>query len=183
MVTGRAELVVLPLGAIPDGIMQDIAAALTTALGIHVKRGARGPSVSRAFDRRRRQYHATRILELLDAKRRGAGREKVLAIADVDLYANGLNFVFGEAAPSAGLAIISLWRLNPERSGEPADQRLFETRAVREAVHEAGHLLGLGHCPEPRCVVSFSSDLAEVDAKSSESCSVCRSSGRRQGKD
>ncbi len=174
MVIAWGDLVLLPLGVIPDRIVEGIGAGLTSGLGIHVKKSGSGPSVASALDRRRGQYNSTRILELLEAERLAIHGQKILAIVDADLYADGLNFVFGEAAPSAAVGIISLWRLNPERHGEPANQQLFKTRAVREAVHEAGHLLGLGHCRDRRCVMSFSNSLAEVDAKSSELCSVCR---------
>ncbi len=171
-----AGLLVLPLGAIPDKILDRIMTGLTSALGISVKKDVAGLSLAAGFNRRRGQYNATRILEIIDAERGAIRGARVLAVVDVDLYADGLNFVFGEAAPSAGVGVLSVWRLDPKRFGEIDDQGLFETRAVREAVHEAGHLFGLGHCRDRRCVMSFSDSLAEVDGKSSEFCAICRSS-------
>ncbi len=169
-----ADVVLLPLGDVPERMVDKIMAGLTSALGKVVRKRAGGPPVAAALNRQGGQHNSTRILELLEAERRAIGGAKILAIVDVDLYADGLNFVFGEAAPSAAVGVISLWRLNPERMGEPGDQRLLEMRAAREAVHEVGHLFGLGHCPDRRCVMSFSNSLPEVDAKGSEFCPACR---------
>ncbi len=83
----------------------------------------------------------------------------------MDLTVPGLNFVFGLADPARGAAVISLARLYPEFYGQPRDPRRFKERAVKEAVHELGHLLGLGHCPDPACVMSFSNSLADTDRR------------------
>ncbi len=169
-----ADVVLLPLGEVSEQIVDRIMAVLRSALGKNVKKMAAGPLGEGALNRQRGQYNSTRILEVLEAERPAVAGARILAIVDVDLYADGLNFVFGEAAPSVAVGVISLWRLNPERFGESADQRLFETRAAREAMHETGHLFGLGHCPDRQCVMSFSNSLSEVDAKSSEFCPACR---------
>jgi hypothetical protein len=86
----------------------------------------------------------------------------------------GLNFVFGLADPSSRCAIISLARLYPEFYGQPRNPGLFKARAVKEAVHELGHLLGLGHCPDPACVMAFSNSLGDTDRKGPGFCAPCR---------
>jgi archaemetzincin len=84
------------------------------------------------------------------------------------------NFVFGEADAGRGCAIISLARLGlPPAEGKPAAV-LFRRRALTVAVHEIGHLLGLGHCPKEDCVMHFSNSLADTDRKSPEFCKRCR---------
>ena len=83
-----------------------------------------------ALDRLRGQYRAKRLLDA--TKRAAAGR--VLGVADVDLYAEGLNFVFGMAESPGWAAVISVTRL---RLG--ADEAAFEERMLKEAVHELGH--------------------------------------------
>lgn len=118
-----------------------------------------------AFNPQRGQYPASEILYALGEVREP--EELVLGLAGVDLYSPGLNFVFGQAAPGTGTAVISLFRL------QDSPQLLLE-RAVKEAIHEVGHLLGLGHCSRRDCVMSFSNSLAEVDGKGTTPCPSCR---------
>jgi archaemetzincin len=172
--TPAPGIILLTLGKVSEQIVGRIKTELASALAKKVRGRGGGPLPVAAFDRRRGQYDSTGILEFLAAERQRIGGGHLLAVADVDLFAGGLNFVFGETAPAAGVGVVSLWRLNPERWGGPRDQGLFEARAAREAIHEAGHLFGLRHCPDRRCVMSFSNSLAEVDAKSSDFCPACR---------
>jgi archaemetzincin len=119
------------------------------------------------------------LLAVLAAARR-LEEEVVLGVTGVDLTAPGLNFVFGLADPRSRAAVISLARLYPEFYGQPRDPRRFKARAVKEAVHELGHLLGLGHCPDPACVMSFSNSLADTDKKGPGFCAPCRELLRKQ---
>ena len=91
-------------------------------------------------------------------------------VSDVDLYVPGLNFVFGEADILKGIAIISLARLREEFYGLPSNEDLFKERALKEAVHELGHLYGLRHCTDPDCVMNFSNTLYDTDRKSCKFC-------------
>jgi predicted Zn-dependent protease len=50
-------------------------------------------------------------------------------------------------------------------------------RACSVAVHEAGHLLGLGHCKE-RCVMRPASSLRELDRRPLKPCKGCRTSAK-----
>jgi archaemetzincin len=43
-----------------------------------------------------------------------------------------------------------------------------------EAIHEAGHLLGLGHCLDFRCAMFLVKEAAEVDRKGPGLCNGCR---------
>ncbi len=94
-------------------------------------------------------------------------------MTSVDLYAPGLNFVFGEALVFRGPALISVYRLRPEYYGMLWDEGLFHERVLKEAVHELGHTLGLGHCKNPRCVMFFSNSILETDRKSAQLCRLC----------
>ena len=73
-----------------------------------------------------------------------------------------------------GVAVISLHRLTPEFYGEAEDPRLLLERAVKEAIHETGHMLGLTHCQRPGCIMRFSNAIADTDNKGPGLCEDCR---------
>ncbi len=118
-----------------------------------------------AFDVRRGQFHADALLGLaLSVK-----AERVLAVTEVDLYAGDLNFVFGVAQPSGEACVISLFRLRLD-----ADEERFRARVLKEAMHELGHTVGIGHCADSGCVMWFSNTLGETDRKRAAYCPRCQ---------
>jgi archaemetzincin len=124
-----------------------------------------------AYNPERRQYLSSKLLDSLKKSER---EERVIGIADVDLYVPRLNFVFGEADIISGTAIVSLCRLRPEYYGLASDDALFLERATKEIVHELGHTFGLGHCLNNKCVMHFSNSLADTDVKEAHFCNKCR---------
>jgi len=124
------------------------------------------------------QYEARELLALIATMKR-AKEEIMLGVTVLDLSHPGLNFVFGIASIRG--AVISLSRLRQEYYGLMPDRQLFLTRAAKEAVHEIGHVLGLGHCKSKRCVMFFSNSIYDTDVKGHRYCAPCatRVSGAR----
>jgi archaemetzincin len=122
-----------------------------------------------AFDSARDQYHSTRILVILEEFAQTVPPEHILGVASFDLYVPGMNYVFGEARCPGRVAVISTHRLN---TGHVNDS-VLESRVVKEAVHEIGHMLGLKHCSKSSCVMHFSEGLADTDRKQDSFCSTC----------
>jgi archaemetzincin len=136
-----------------------------------------GPSLEMppaAYNAQRRQHDAGLILDRV--QHRIAGENKVLALTSADLYTrlHDYNFIFGLAQLRGSVALVSLHRLNPTFYGERSDQKMFFAHVVKEAVHEIGHTFGLGHCADPKCVMSFSNSILDVDAKSAAFCGNCK---------
>ena len=88
-------------------------------------------------------------------------------ITPYDLYSGDLNFVFGIALPFKGF-VVSYARLLSE------DRELFLSRVRKEVTHEMGHVFGLPHCPNPKCVMHFSNSLIDTDLKGEDFCPSCQ---------
>ncbi|MFX0097074.1 MAG: archaemetzincin family Zn-dependent metalloprotease [Candidatus Hodarchaeota archaeon] len=131
------------------------------------------PVPMETYNPQRLQFHSTPILRYLSryVNRR---EDMVLGITNIDLYVPSLNFIFGLASHITRTSIISLCRLMPEFYYQPPNPTLLERRAIKEAVHELGHVLGAKHCSNSKCVMHFSNDITMTDEKEHEFCSRCR---------
>jgi len=167
--TGR-EILLIPVGADLPEVCGWLSEALPAIFGCVCRVGPALAWPAFAWNPRQRQYLAEPILAQVQKGTASAA----LAIADLDLYVPGLNFVFGLADPGAARAIIALPRLRQGFYGLPEDEALFRERVLKEAVHELGHVYGLGHCPERRCVMAFSNSLRDTDDKSWRFCPRCQ---------
>jgi len=165
-----ADIGLHPIGPAPEDILEEIAAGLRRVFDCSVAIGEALPVPRVTYNPRRDQYYSPSILALLHPE----PGKLLLGVCDFDLYAPGLNFVFGQADIRLGVAIISITRLRQEFYHLPPDEGLLKLRAVKEAVHEVGHLLGLDHCPDRSCVMAFSNSLSDTDRKGSDLCPSCR---------
>jgi archaemetzincin len=167
------KITLKPIGDIDNHVLDELKKGLERTFGCPVDTAADDFNLEKACDSRRKQYLATKILHRLK-KSRAAKGDKVLGVVDVDLYAAGLNFIFGQADTAAGTAVISLYQLRQEYYGMPPNEALLVDRALKEAVHELGHTFGLEHCPDEKCVMHFSNSLSDTDWKQAAFCSRCR---------
>lgn len=170
---GSGHILLIPIGQVEVGILAEIAGALARVFHCEAETGQGMAVPEGAFSARRGQYHSTAILGELRA-RKPSSSCLLLGVINKDLYVPQLNFVLGEADPQGGVAVVSLVRLKEEFYGQRADAGLFRSRAIKEAVHEIGHTCGLGHCPDPRCVMTFSNSLDDTDYKGADFCGRCR---------
>ncbi|MEW6730136.1 MAG: archaemetzincin family Zn-dependent metalloprotease [Acidobacteriota bacterium] len=131
--------------------------------------------IASSYSQERQQYNSTMILARLKATT-PSQMGLALALMTDDLYSLGLNFVFGEAEIAGRVGIISLARLRPSFGSKKKDSRLLQARACKEATHELGHMLGLRHCTQSRCVMYLSNTLADTDKKSDRFCPDCTQS-------
>jgi len=169
------RIVIIPVGA-ETGVAEIhfLVQSLEDTFGASVEFGSRMPLPGRAYNARRKQYLSSEILEMINSRVPAPENGRVLAVTNEDLYVPDLNFVFGQADTTTGVAIMSLARLRPEFYGKPPDEPLFHQRAITEAVHELGHTVGLvEHCSDPHCVMHWSNSLADTDIKGYRFCPKC----------
>ncbi|MEM2974614.1 MAG: archaemetzincin family Zn-dependent metalloprotease [Candidatus Micrarchaeia archaeon] len=132
----------------------------------------RMPIPKSAFDVERKQWSAEKILKALrEENTTRIHADKVLGVADIDIYVRRMNFVFGLSEIGGSTSLISVYRYHPELYGK-RKQGLFEDRTVKEAIHELGHAFGLQHCNN-KCVMHFSNTIEEVDRKPKTFCKEC----------
>jgi archaemetzincin len=165
------KITLKPLGNIGGEVMEELKDRVGGIFHCPVEIRVGFSDLTQAYDPERKQYFSSKLLASLKKSER---EERVVGIADVDLYVPRLNFVFGEADMVSGTAIVSLCRLRPEYYGLAPDEALFLERATKEIVHELGHTFGLGHCPNTKCVMHFSNSLADTDLKEAHFCNKCR---------
>lgn len=166
----RIEL--LPLGDIGRPQLEDLAKSLSRELRCTCEVLAGALDISPSLNASRGQYHSTQILARMGAQA-PRSTNRLLGIADVDLYIPILTFVFGEAQLNGRLAVVSTHRLRQEFYGLPADDSLLRDRLLKEAVHELGHTFGLTHCDDTECAMAPSHAVEWIDLKTSHFCSKC----------
>ena len=162
---------IIPLGNVDRSPLDYLALGLKLRLGRSVEILPELPLPGDAADPSRGQWLAGNILRSITPR---PNAWRTLAIVGDDLYATGLSFVFGEADAASRKAVFSIHRLRPEHAGEPADRELLFGRCLKEAIHEIGHTLGLGHCRDRFCVMRFSNSLTDTDLKRDQFCERCR---------
>lgn len=164
------RIYIQPFGKLPEALLETLKDALEATFKKETLVFPDAPLPLDTYSRDRKQCDSTAILAKM-ARMHFDGM--ALGVIEADLFASALNFVFGEADPVEGMAVISLARLKEEFYGGGPGWKLLLLRAQKEAVHEVGHLYGLSHCTDRRCVMFFSETLEETDNKSARFCPEC----------
>ena len=181
---------------IPEGVVQHIEKVLSNIVPVRVSVVFMEELLDIALtflDTSRGQVDAEALMEYVKTNLSTSQDfyEKHVYVIDVDAYVHGLNFVFGVSEMCGNVALVFTYRLRPEfwagvYSVMKDPDILFQERLEKEILHELGHTLCLDHCPNRRCVMSFSNTIMEVDYKYPEYCPRCiskiRSSVLWQGK-
>jgi len=136
------------------------------------------PAIDFTFDAARGQYASSAALDLL-VRETPPDAAKLLAVTTRDLFIPVLTFVFGQAQLNGRVGIVSLARLRQEFYTLPPDGAVFLDRAVKEALHESGHLFGLIHCADRGCAMSLSTGVRQIDIKQPAFCGPCQGRIRR----
>ncbi len=161
------------IGTVEKTIVENVAKSLEPLLLCQLKFIEDSGYPLFAFEPKRNQYYAKKIIEKLGHEI-PSDCEKLVGLTDVDLCTPVLTFVYGEAQLGGSIALVSLNRLRQEYYYLPRNDTLLIERITKECIHELGHCYGLFHCSDPQCVMCFSSTLLSIDNKQEKFCVGCR---------
>jgi archaemetzincin len=161
------------LGSIRNALLDSLAGSLQSVFPVEVKMQEDIEYPLYAFEPRRNQYYAKKIIEHVNLTLPD-DCEKMVCVTDVDLCAPVLTFVYGEAQLGGSVAVVSCFRLRQEYFSLLANSVLLADRLAKECVHELGHCFGLFHCNDSRCVMFFSNNIISIDNKEKDFCPNCR---------
>lgn len=183
-------IAVVPVGKLDAAEIESAAlrAAKVLRQAIEVREGLKVPRGSEDIERG--QHRAAALLGLLrtatvqtqpgkmiggsDAAAKPPARpDAFVFVTDVDLFTAQTDGVFAVLDSAAKIAVISLRRLREafyRRKADPARQR---SRLVKELLRMAGRLQGLKTCVDPKCALSASTSVPDVDSKTEMFCRPC----------
>jgi archaemetzincin len=167
----KATLVIL--GTISKEMIHDVVEGIRNTYGFGVKMAPMQQQPQYAFNKDRKQYYSTAILRRL-AQLQPDSEDPVFGLTDADLFVPDADFVFGEADRSGMSAVVSIARLQEGFNGRPADAAKVRKRVQTEVTHELGHLLGLSHCDDSKCIMFLGETVRDVDKKGPGLCASCK---------
>jgi len=167
-----SSVYVQTIGSVQDYVRDGLISTLSDLFQRQVKYLHTADYPLLAFEPKRNQYYARKIIETLMRDLRD-DCEKMICVTDVDLCTPILTFVYGEAQLDGKIAVVSTNRLKQEFYSLPRNDRLLLQRLCKESLHELGHCYGLVHCSRKQCVMYFSNNILNIDNKQSHYCIKC----------
>jgi len=168
---------VVPVGSISDKILTVLCSQLENTIKTRSRLINKITIPEHSYNHWRKQYNAEIIMEDVSNIPEVKFIDKevpTLMVTNEDLYYKGLNFVFALEDPVKSSCIVTTARLRPEFYDETPDENLVIRRLIKEAIHSIGHLKGLDHCGNKKCVMAFSPSVGDIDVKDKTFCDQCR---------
>jgi len=124
------------------------------------------------------QYRIDGFNKILLETEKGDDCLCILGVTMVDIYPNeSWNFVFGQAN-LGGHGIFSFARFRPsfydaQLKMDDNAKKLLLKRSLAVLAHETGHMMGITHCVDFKCLMCGSNSLAESDSRPIHLCPNC----------
>ncbi len=165
-------IAVVPVGDVPELAPKVIAGHILGYLNLAAEILSPLKLPAAAFDKFNRQYDAAVLLSIFESGPYDH-YEKVIGVFNEDLFIPTFAYVFGEARQGGKHALVSLFRLAPEKKERNPTSAILCERAAKVALHELGHLYNLTHCEEKKCLMHYSGGLADLDSIPFYFCRYC----------
>jgi archaemetzincin len=171
----QVTIAIQPLGEVTADRLTAVKRGLEDAFGFKVGVLAPRPLPKEAWYVPRARYRAEKLLTHLEHVTAG-NYQILLGLTEKDISTTKGKHedwgIFGMGELAGRVCVVSTFRLGARGAGE---MQLCE-RLRKVAVHEAGHVMGLSHCPEKGCVMQDAeSSIATVDAETGIFCAACKS--------
>jgi archaemetzincin len=168
-------LALIAIGPVDAALLERLGPEIDRRFGTASRPGGAWALRSAWYSAEMRGYDSDPIL---DAVIRSGDTGWSLGVTSADLFAPTRPWIFGVATQNGCCALVSTARLSAT-----GDSELTFHRLLKEAVHELGHVCGLSHCSDPRCVMSPSTSIEAVDAKAADLCRRCLHRSEASGAD
>lgn len=167
-----------PLGRLGQGDAAVAAAALTSFYRVRTASLPAKTLPSSAYYTPRKRYRAEKLLQHLDAVR-PVGCAMVVGVTSADISTTVREVsdwgVFGLGNLGGTACVVSTHRLGRSRVS-PTE---FRTRLTNLVRHEAGHVLGLPHCPAAGCLMGDA--MGSIKGLTGKLTPVCPKCGAQLG--
>jgi len=94
-------------------------------------------------------------------------------VTDVDLFTSSSDGVFSALMTRVGLSVVSVRRLRESFYRRKPDLTKQRSRLVKEMARMVGRLRGAPECSDPRCLLSGSKHISDLDLKDEKFCRAC----------
>lgn len=168
-----APIATQPLGEVDAARLAVVRTALAAmhAGAVEVLPGR--PLPKEAWYAPRSRYRAEKLLDFLGRETRTGHRIVVgVTTKDISTTKDGHEDwgIFGLGELGGRACVVSTFRLGGRGAGEAK----LRERLAKVAVHEAGHVMGLPHCPHRGCVMQDAEgSIATVDGETGTPCADC----------
>lgn len=173
--TPRSVVIAIqPLGIVKEERLEVAKKGLEEAFGLKVEILETKPLPKEAWYAPRSRYRADKLLTFLSDTTE-AKIQIVVGITAKDISTTKEEHedwgIFGLGELGGRVCVVSTFRLG----ARGADENKLRDRLRKVAIHEAGHVMGMDHCPNQGCVMQDAeSSIATVDMETGEFCDDCK---------
>ncbi len=165
---------ILPLGKYDRSLLLPAVRGVKAVYSLPVRVLEKQSLPKSAWYAPRGRYRAEKLLAFLDEEAR-ADCTAMIGFTSVDISTTKGKSkdwgIFGLGQVGGKSCVVSTYRLGRNTS----DKRKVTIRTIKVVNHELGHVLGLLHCPTPKCMMNDAEGkISTVDNETGLLCDLCR---------